>query len=107
VTNNYNTPPVDVVHLLPVLDRKLMELLSSLTPDNWQQPTVAKLWTVKDVVAHLLDGNIRTLSLLRDRYVGKQVNIQSPQILADGGTSFAGRENGYWIKRNCLPLQAR
>lgn len=33
--------------------------------------TVAKKWKVKDVAAHLLDGNIRALSLQRDKYFGQ------------------------------------
>ncbi len=87
-------PPVDVVHLLPVLDRKLIELLHSLTPEDWCKPTVAKLWTVKDTVAHLLDGNIRILSMLRDGYIGEQVSINSPQDLLD----YLNGLNADWVK---------
>lgn len=86
--------PIDVAHLLPVLDRKLIELLKSLTPDEWQQQTVAKLWTVKDVAAHLLDGNIRILSILRDNYFGEQPSINSNQDLID----FLNRLNADWVK---------
>ena len=53
---------IDLVHKLPELDKKLIELLQSLDIGDWSKQTVAKLWTVKDVVAHLLDGNIRILS---------------------------------------------
>ncbi|MBD0254528.1 MAG: maleylpyruvate isomerase family mycothiol-dependent enzyme [Cytophagales bacterium] len=53
-------------HLFPVLDEHLIELLASLSPEAWSRPTLARLWTVKDVAAHLLDGNIRGLSLARD-----------------------------------------
>ncbi|MDB5147326.1 MAG: hypothetical protein JWQ57_1346 [Mucilaginibacter sp.] len=54
--------PIKTVHLFPLLDQKLIELLKSLSADDWNKPTVAKLWTVKDIAAHLLDGNIRTIS---------------------------------------------
>jgi hypothetical protein len=54
--------PIKTVHLFPVLDQKLIELLRSLSADDWNKPTVARLWTVKDIAAHLLDGNIRTIS---------------------------------------------
>ena len=64
----------NIVHLLPELDKLLLTLLQSLTAAEWQAQTVAKLWTVKDVAAHLLDGNIRILSMLRDGYFGKQAN---------------------------------
>lgn len=88
------SPPIDVVDLLPVLDRKLMELLRSLTPEEWHAQTVAKLWKVKDVTAHLLDGNIRILSMLRDGYSGEQANIQSYQDLVD----FLNGLNADWVK---------
>lgn len=59
---------IETTHLFPVLDQKLIELLQSLAPEDWNKKTVAKLWTVKDIAAHLLDGNLRTLSLLRDKH---------------------------------------
>lgn len=62
--------PIQTIHLLPVLDQKLIELLRSLTPEEWNLPTVARLWTVKDVAAHLLDTHLRTLSIARDGYFG-------------------------------------
>jgi hypothetical protein len=53
-----------------------------LTEEEWNAQTVAKLWTVKDVAAHLLDGNLRGLSISRDRYFGeKPENIHSYQDL--------------------------
>ena len=86
--------PIEVVHLLPVLDKKLIELLKSLSADEWQKQTVAKLWKVKDVAAHLLDGNIRILSMLRDNYFGEQSNIKSYQDLVD----FLNGLNADWVK---------
>lgn len=70
--------PIETVHLFPVLDKLLIELLHSLSPEEWHAPTIAKLWTVKDIAAHLLDGNMRTISILRDHYFGDPPsNIQS------------------------------
>jgi|SRR6185295_10526555 len=86
--------PVDVIDLLPFLDRKLIELLKSLTPEEWERQTIAKLWKVKDVVAHLLDGNIRTLSMLRDGYQDEQATVNSYQDLLD----YLNRLNADWIK---------
>jgi uncharacterized protein (TIGR03083 family) len=54
--------PIKTVHLFPLLDQKLIELLRSLSTDDWNRPTLAKLWTVKDIAAHLLDGNMRVIS---------------------------------------------
>lgn len=86
--------PVDVVHLLPVLDSKLIELMASLTPEEWQKQTIAKKWVVKDVAAHLLDSNVRILSIMRDNYFGEQANIQSYQELVD----FLNGLNADWVK---------
>ncbi|MFT3935447.1 MAG: maleylpyruvate isomerase N-terminal domain-containing protein [Chitinophagaceae bacterium] len=74
--------PIPTVHLFPALEEKLMELLQSLTPEEWQQQTIASKWKVKDVAAHLLDGNIRMLSFMRDNYAGDAPeNIQSNEDL--------------------------
>lgn len=63
--------PIKVVHLFPALDEKLLELLRSLNAEEWHKPTIAKRWQVKDIAAHLLDGNLRTLSASRDHYFEK------------------------------------
>lgn len=86
--------PIDVVHLLPVLDKKLIDLLKSLSPEEWQMQTVAKLWKVKDVAAHLLDGNIRVLSMLRDNYQGENPTFESYQDLV----GFLNGLNADWVK---------
>jgi uncharacterized damage-inducible protein DinB len=41
-------------HLFESLDNKLIELLRSLSDEDWNKPTIAPLWTVKDIAAHLL-----------------------------------------------------
>jgi uncharacterized protein (TIGR03083 family) len=75
--------PVQVLDLLPVLDRSLISLLRSLTAEEWQLPTVAKLWTVKDIASHLLDGNLRTISYYRDNYFEAVGTIASYKDLVD------------------------
>lgn len=60
--------PITTTHLFPVLDQQLIELLRSLSKEDWYKPSIAKKWQVKDIAAHLLDGNIRTLSLSRDKH---------------------------------------
>jgi hypothetical protein len=46
--------------------RRAVALLGSLSPADWERPTVAGAWKVKDVAAHLLDGKLRKLSFHRD-----------------------------------------
>lgn len=76
--------PIQTLHLFPVLDDMLISLLRSLTTEEWKIQTVAKRWKVKDVAAHLLDGNLRSLSTSRDHYFGEQAeNISSYQDLVN------------------------
>lgn len=58
--------PIRTEHLFAPLHDELMALLRSLRADEWNAPTVAGAWTVKDVAAHLLDTALRRLSMQRD-----------------------------------------
>src|SRR5688572_31638837 len=60
--------PIFTAHLFPEIEARLIGLLRSLTPDEWDAQTVAPAWKVKDVAAHLLDTQLRKLSRARDRY---------------------------------------
>jgi len=60
--------PIHVAERFAPLHAELMALLSSLTDEEWTRPA-AKRWTVKDVAAHLLDGDVRQLSFRRDGMV--------------------------------------
>lgn len=79
-----NKIKIETLHLFSILDRKLIELLKSLTLEEWNSQTVAKLWKVKDVASHLLDGNLRGISTSRDNYFGEiSENLNSYQGLVD------------------------
>ena len=85
---------VKTLHLFPVLDNLLIDLLKSLCNDEWHLPTIAKLWTVKDIASHLLDGNLRTLSFSRDNYFGETTtNINSYTDLVE----YLNLLNSNWI----------
>jgi uncharacterized protein (TIGR03083 family) len=73
---------VYLLHLFPELHAELMTLLRGLKPEDWQRPTACALWSVKDIVSHLLDTCLRRLSFGRDRLdstpgraVGTQVEL--------------------------------
>ena len=59
--------PILTSHLFPELESKLLDLLRSLTPQEWEAQTVAPAWKVRDVAAHLLDTQLRKLSMGRDQ----------------------------------------
>ncbi|GAA4307727.1 maleylpyruvate isomerase family mycothiol-dependent enzyme [Mucilaginibacter gynuensis] len=78
-----NHVPIPTLYLFPVLDGLLIDLLKSLTDEEWRKPTIAKLWTVKDIAAHLLDGNLRVISSAH-HYSGKPPqNINSYRDLVN------------------------
>lgn len=82
-------------HLFSILDEKLISLLKSLEADDWNKPTVARLWTVKDIAAHLLDANIRMLSFSRDKHIAApDREIKSYQDLV----AYLNQINADWIK---------
>lgn len=58
--------PIYTTHLLAPIHEELVTLLRSLSPPQWLYPTSAGQWRVRDVVAHLLDGDLRRLSYHRD-----------------------------------------
>jgi uncharacterized protein (TIGR03083 family) len=44
----------------------LLQLLRELRPDDWERPTAAAPWVVRDVVAHLLGDDLTRLARTRD-----------------------------------------
>jgi hypothetical protein len=58
--------PILTAHLFALIESRLIELLHSLSAEEWQTQTVSQRWKVKDVAAHLLDTQLRKLSLIRD-----------------------------------------
>ncbi len=79
-----NSPePILCAHLLRKVDEKLIQVLRSLTPDEWDLQTVAPAWKVRDVAAHLLDTALRKLSLVRDSCFVEAVDIRSPEDLSE------------------------
>jgi len=93
--------PILCAHLIRVVDTKLLDLLRSLDPAEWDLPTVAPAWKVRDVAAHLLDSALRKLSLVRDGWVVETPDIRSPDDLA----AFINRLNreGVTVYRRLSP----
>lgn len=62
-------------HLFRPLLAELLTLLRRLSPDGWDRLTVAGTWRVRDVAAHLLDGDLRKLAACRD---GHRLPVDGP-----------------------------
>ncbi len=93
--------PILCAPLLRRVDEKLIELLRSLSPAEWELDTVAPGWKVRDVAAHLLDTAVRKLSMVRDGCFTEVVAIQSPADLV----AFVNRLNreGVTVYRRLSP----
>jgi uncharacterized protein (TIGR03083 family) len=74
-------PPIFTAHLFPALEAKLIELLRSLVPDDWEKQTLAPGWKVKDVAAHLLDTQTRGLAAVRRGYKPENSKKLTPEKL--------------------------
>ena len=61
--------PVHTGPLLAGLHEELMRLLRGVRAADWDRPTTAGQWRVRDVVAHLLDTDLRRLSIGRDGHL--------------------------------------
>jgi uncharacterized protein (TIGR03083 family) len=73
--------PILCAHLLRKVDGELIELLRSLSADDWDRQTMAPRWKVRDVAAHLLDTALRKLSMVRDSWFAGDAKPRSPQEL--------------------------
>jgi hypothetical protein len=71
--------PILCAHLRRKVDRQLIDLLQSLSSEEWNPQTTAPRWKVRDVAAHLLDTALRKLSLVRDSWFVENANVQSPE----------------------------
>lgn len=86
--------PIFTTQLFPKLDVLLIGLLRSLSPGDWEKRTISPRWNVHDIATHLLDGNLRALSMLRDGYFGESPgNINCYQDLLD----YLNKLNANWV----------
>lgn len=84
--------PIDVGPCFGLVNAALLVLLRELRKDDWQRPTGGGTWTVHDVAAHLLDGDLRRLSFLRD---GHPPPAFAPE---EGLMAFLNRLNAEWLQ---------
>jgi uncharacterized protein (TIGR03083 family) len=90
---------IDTAPLFGPLHAELIGMLRSLAAEDWLRPTVAGRWRVRDVAAHLLDGDLRYVAAYRDsHFVPLEAPIASaadlPRLvngLNASGVEFAAR----------------
>lgn len=86
--------PIVVMDLFPDVSDKLLELLSTLTPDEWMRPTTNPKWSVKDIVAHLLGNDLGRLSRHRDQFSWSLIQVND----WDGFVSLLNQQNEGWVE---------
>ena len=87
--------PCYTAALLAPLHAELVALLRSLSTDDWPRPAVGS-WRVRDVVAHLLDIDVRRLSFHRD----SRATPVPPQPIQNYGelVTFLNALNAEWVR---------
>ena len=86
--------PVYLVELFPPLHRELMMLLQGLEPKHWARPTACAVWSVQDIVAHLLDTCLRRLSFGRD---GKSASPSRTISTYSDLVGYLNHLNAEWV----------
>jgi uncharacterized protein (TIGR03083 family) len=76
-------PVTDTRHAFRPLTGEIVGLLRTLNAQDWDRPTVAGSWRVRDVVAHMLDTALRRLSFHRDRSMPPARPGRSDRSLVD------------------------
>ena len=83
-----------VADRFPALRAKLLDLLAGLSREDWDRPTTASLWSVKDVCAHLLGGDVAIISGRRDQFrLPGPIIRNDPELIA-----FIDGLNAEWVQ---------
>jgi uncharacterized protein (TIGR03083 family) len=87
--------PLDTRAMFRPVSAGLVSLLRRLSDEDWERPTVAGAWVVRDVVAHLLDSTLRRLSFHRD---GMAPPPPGPINSDRDFVAFINDLNAQWVK---------
>jgi uncharacterized protein (TIGR03083 family) len=66
---------------LEQVEGQLLDLLPTLSAEDWEEPTIVSGWRVQQVVAHLLDTALRKVSIVRDGYAAERPSSGSAEDL--------------------------
>jgi uncharacterized protein (TIGR03083 family) len=86
--------PILVANQFPALLEALLGLLETLAPEDWERPTAAEGWCVRDIGLHLLGDDIGYLSNKRDGFREKTGRLDTWEDLV----AFINQRNGLWVE---------
>src|ERR1700681_1236987 len=89
-------PATDTRPLFRPLCGEIVVLLRALGDADWERPTMAGAWRVRDVVAHLLDTALRRLSFHRDGWMPLSAAGQAPT--GPDLVAFINTLNATWVR---------
>ncbi len=87
--------PVEILvaDRFPALRRELLGLLEGLSEADWERRTAAPLWSVREIAAHLLGGDVWILASKRDQFHPPDSEKQEYRQLVD----LVNRLNAEWV----------
>lgn len=85
-------PRIDALEAFTRDRAVLLDLVRGLDADEWQRPTAAAPWRIRDVVAHLIGDDLNRLSRTRDAHSGP--GPRAGEALAP----FVHRINDEWVQ---------
>lgn len=88
--------PISTVELFPGLSAHLLAVLKACSGEDWGRPTACPSWSVKDVAAHLLGGNIGRLSSGRDKLRRRRRSRRT--LSYDELVGLINRRNAEWVR---------
>lgn len=59
---------IETLHLFQDLNQELIYFLADLKKEEWLLPSPVEGRTIKDLAAHLVDGSLQRISIIRDHY---------------------------------------
>ena len=101
--------PINLLELFPGLSKELELCLNSIPDSDWSNPTACTGWSVKDLVAHLIGGNVNRLKDQTALYANEPELVtlfglanQMPQPTGlftdfDELLSFINKSNQTWV----------
>jgi hypothetical protein len=87
--------PIHTIERFPELSAELLGLLKDLPRAAWDHETACAGWSVQDVAAHLLGGNVGRLSFGRDKLTPRNRGAFPTDYAAQ--VDYIDQLNAEWI----------